>query len=82
MVSAYNPYLPTPVMGIYFYLYLFMDIYSRKIVGWQVYKTESSELASGVMRDIFVRESIATQQVVLHSDNGRPMKGATMLATL
>ena len=75
-------YLPTPVMGIYFYLYLFMDIYSRKIVGWQVYETESSELASEVMRDICVRENIAPQQVVLHSDNGSPMKGATMLATL
>ena len=75
-------YLPTPVMGIYFYLYLFMDIYSRKIVGWQVYERESSELASEVMRDICVRETIAPQQVVLHSDNGSPMKGATMLATL
>jgi len=75
-------YLPTPVMGIYFYLYLFMDIYSRKIVGWQVYETESSELASEVMRDICERESIAPKQVVLHSDNGSPMRGATMLATM
>lgn len=75
-------YLPTPVMGSYFYLYLFMDIYSRKIVGWQVYETESSELASEVMRDICVRDNIAPKQVVLHSDNGSPMKGATMLATL
>ena len=75
-------YLPTPVMGIYFYLYLFMDIYSRKIVGWQVYETESSDLAGEVMRDICARENIAPKQVVLHSDNGSPMKGATMLATL
>jgi transposase InsO family protein len=75
-------YLPTPVVGIYFYLYLFMDIYSRKIVGWQVYEMESSELASEVMRDICARENIAPKQVVLHSDNGSPMKGATMLATL
>jgi transposase InsO family protein len=75
-------YLPTPVMGIYFYLYLFMDIYSRKIVGWQVYETESSELSSEVIRDICMRENIAPKQVVLHSDNGSPMKGATMLATL
>src|SRR5450830_376958 len=75
-------YLPTQIMGIYFYLYLFMDIFSRKIVGWQVYETESSELASEVMRDICARENIAPKQVVLHSDNGSPMKGATMLATL
>jgi transposase InsO family protein len=75
-------YLPTRVLGIYFYLYLFMDIFSRKIVGWQVYDAESSELASEVMRDICEREAIAPDQVVLHSDNGSPMKGATMLATL
>lgn len=75
-------YLPTPVRGIYFYLYLFMDIFSRKIVGWQVYDAECSELAGAVMRDICEREQIVPDQVVLHSDNGSPMKGATMLATL
>lgn len=75
-------YLPTLVMGIYFYLYLFMDIFSRKIVGWQVYETESSDLASEVMRDICKRENISPNQVILHSDNGSPMKGSTMLATL
>lgn len=75
-------YLPTPVKGLYFYLYLFMDIFSRKIVGWQIYDAESSEMASEVMRDICIREAIAPNQLVLHSDNGSPMKGATMLATL
>lgn len=75
-------YLPTLTRGVYFYLYLFMDIFSRKIVGWQIYETESSEQAAEVMRDICERENIAPGQVVLHSDNGSPMKGATMLATL
>jgi transposase InsO family protein len=75
-------YLPKPVKGQYFYLYMFLDLFSRKIVGWQVYEDESSLLASGIMRDICQRENIAPHQVVLHSDNGSPMKGATMLATL
>ena len=75
-------YLPTRVTGHYFYLYLFLDIFSRKIVGWQVYENESSELAGALMRDICLRERIAPGQVVLHSDNGSPMKGAAMLATL
>ena len=74
--------LPTRVKGIYFYLYLFMDIFSRKIVGWQIYDVESSDLTGDVMRDIYAREAILPNQVVLHSDNGSPMKGATMLATL
>lgn len=75
-------YLPTPVKGVHFYLYLVMDIYSRKIVGGQVYDVESSELAGEVLRDICARERIAPNQVELHSDNGSPMKGASMLATL
>ena len=75
-------YLPTLVTGIYFYLYLFLDIFSRKIVGWQIYDSESGELAGDVMRDICRRENIAPDQVELHSDNGSPMKGAAMLATL
>jgi transposase InsO family protein len=75
-------YLPTEVKGVYFYLYMFIDIFSRKVVGWQVFENESSSLAGEVMKDICVRENIQPNQVVLHSDNGSPMKGATMLATL
>lgn len=75
-------YLPSGVKGIYFYLYMFIDIYSRKIVGWQVYRDENSDLAAEVMRDICATEKIQPHQVILHSDNGSPMKGATMLATL
>lgn len=75
-------YLPTKVRGIYLYLYLVLDIYSRKIVGWQVYDHESSALAADLMTDICRQEKIQKNQVVLHSDNGSPMKGATLLATL
>jgi len=75
-------YLATAVKGLFFYLYLFMDVYSRKIVGWQVYAQESSEWAAEIMQDIALHEGIDKNQVVLHSDNGGPMKGATMLATL
>ena len=75
-------YLPTGVRGQFFYLYLFLDIFSRKIVGWQVYEEESSVLASELLRDLCRREGVQPNQVTLHSDNGGPMKGATLLATL
>jgi transposase InsO family protein len=75
-------YLPTRVRGIHFYLYLFVDLYSRKIVGWQVYDCESAELAAGLLQDICARHGIARGQLVVHSDNGSPMKGETMLATM
>jgi putative transposase len=75
-------YLPSTVKGCFFYLYIFMDIYSRKIVGYQVYTKESSEYAADILEDICMKEKIEKKQVILHSDNGSPMKGATMLATL
>jgi putative transposase len=75
-------YLPTLIKGRYFYLYLFMDIFSRKIVGWQVYDCESSELAAQVVTDICHQEGILPGQVQLHSDNGAPMRGAMLAATL
>jgi len=75
-------YLPTEVKGVFFYLYLVLDIYSRKIVGWQVHSEELSGLAADLMRDICQREGVERNQVTLHSDNGSPMKGASMLATL
>jgi len=75
-------YLPTTVKGLFFYLYLFIDLYSRKIVGWEVYAEESAEHASSIFRKTYLREGIAGQELTLHSDNGSPMKGATMLGTL
>ncbi len=75
-------YLPSTVRGSYFYLYLFLDIFSRKVVGWQVYDEESADLAAEVVLDICQREKVQPNQAALHSDNGSSMKGATMLATL
>lgn len=75
-------YLPTSIKGSFFYLYLVLDIFSRKIVGWQVHTEELSALAADLMTDICTREKVKKDQVTLHSDNGSPMKGATMLATL
>jgi putative transposase len=58
-----------------------MDVFSRMIDGW-VYAEESSAQASEVLKDLCACEAIQPNQVILHSDNGGPMKGATMLATL
>jgi putative transposase len=75
-------YLPTTIHGIYLYLYIFLDVFSRKIVAWQIYAEESGENASEMMKDLCRREQITPGQLILHSDNGGSMKGATMLATL
>lgn len=77
-------WLPGPVKGIFFYLYLVLDLYSRKIVGWEIWEEESAEHASQLIRRSVIREQcvIREQPLVLHSDNGSPMKGATLLETL
>lgn len=75
-------YLPTEVRGLYFYLYFIMDIYSRKIVGWSIYEAESSEHAAALMKQACLDEKVSLHQLVLHSDNGAPMKGVTMLTML
>jgi len=75
-------YLLSPVKGQYYYLYLVMDIFSRKIVGWQVHDCESSSYAADLIEDIALREKIDKNQLVIHSDNGSPMKGGTLRAKM
>ncbi len=75
-------YLGTTVKGLYFYLYLIMDVFSRKIVGWEIYAEESADHAATTFQRAYLREGIAGRELNLHSDNGSPMKGATMLGTL
>ena len=75
-------YLPTRVKGSFFYLYMIMDVYSRKAVAYQVYECESGELAADLITDACNQEKVSKDQLVLHSDNGGPMKAFTMLAKL
>jgi len=78
-------WLHGPAKGIYFYLYLILDLFSRKIIAWDIWLEESAENAS-----ILVRRGVLSEQrtvppfapLVLHSDNGSPMKGASLLETL
>ena len=75
-------WLPGPARGLFYYLYLIMDLYSRKIVAWEIHEREASDLAARLIRKACLAEGIVAQPLVLHSDNGSPMKGASMLETL
>lgn len=75
-------YLRGPVRGRFFYLYLVLDIWSRKIVAWEVHEEESMTLAAEFAEKASQAERIDGKKIILHSDNGGPMKGSTMLATL
>jgi transposase InsO family protein len=77
-------YLPTEVAGRWFYLYLILDIYSRKIVGWEVHETDDADHAARVVQRAALAEGIAANQTkpVLHGDNGATLKATTVLAML
>jgi len=75
-------FLNSSIRGKFYYLYLIMDIFSRKIVGYEVYEEQTAENAAALAKKACANEKIGGKKIKLHSDNGSPMKGSTMLVTL
>nr|WP_255580739.1 DDE-type integrase/transposase/recombinase [Desulfopila sp. IMCC35006] len=75
-------WLPSPIRGLYFYLYMIVDIYSRKVVGWEVYPVENADVAAKLLHKAILAEGCLLDPPVLHVDNGGPQKGFTMKAKL
>ena len=75
-------YLKSTVRGQFFYLYMMLDVWSRKIMAAQVYPAERDQNSSLLFTDAICHHNIDPEGLILHSDNGSPMKGSTMLATL
>ncbi len=71
-------YMPTKVVGQFYYLYMIEDIYSRKIVGAEVYAKETGEDAAKLLERTVINEKCSQEQLILHSDNGAPMKSQTL----
>ena len=77
-------YLPAKVFGRWCHLYLILDLYSRKIVGWEVHADVSSDHVVHLVRRTALAEDIAAlaDKPVLHGDNGSTRKATTVLAML
>lgn len=75
-------YMPTAVIGQHYYLYMIEDIYSRKVVGWEVHYNETGEQAAALLERSVWAEKCLKKDLVLHSDNGAPMKSLTMRAKM
>lgn len=75
-------YMRAPIAGMFFYLYLYIDVWSRKIVGFRVAEVEDGEIASQLLGDVCAAEGVDPEALVVHQDNGAPMKGATFKATM
>jgi putative transposase len=77
-------FLPAQTQGRWFYFYLVLDLYSRKIVGFEVHDTDSAEHAAHLARRTALAEGVHAKPVrpVLHGDNGATLKATTVLAML
>lgn len=77
-------WLNAMIKGSFFKLYLIVDMFSRMIVAYEVWETENAEYSKRLIRKASLSQGIAAKDkpLVLHSDNGSPMKAATFLATL
>jgi putative transposase len=61
---------------------LFLDVWSRRIVGAEVHESQQADFAANLLDRLCAEHQLETEKLVVHSDNGAPMKGATMLATM
>jgi len=75
-------WLPADVRGRFFFLYLIMDLFSRKIVGWEVHENESAVHSGELVQRTVWKESCIDQPLVLHGDNGSAIKGQTVQVML
>lgn len=74
-----------PAKWSYFYLYVIIDIFSRRIVGWHIADAETATLFKPLIDDAVRKHGIPPGQLTLHADRGGPMKAkatALLLADL
>jgi len=62
-----------PQPGVWYRLYVIIDIFSRAIVGWLLADREDAALAEQLIADAGTRAGIATDQLTVHADRGAPM---------
>lgn len=75
-------WLPGAVKGQFYKLYLIEDIFSRFPVGWEVHEEETGELAAELVQRSVLAQRCANRPLVLHSDNGAPMKSYSLKAKM
>jgi putative transposase len=71
-----------PSKGVYYYLYVIIDIYSRYVVGWLIAEVESAELAEQLIVETCAKQGVQRAQLTIHADNGSPMIAKTVAILL
>ncbi|MBC7738897.1 MAG: IS3 family transposase, partial [Candidatus Saccharibacteria bacterium] len=66
-------WMPGPALGMFFYLYLIIDIFSRKTEGWEVHEREGADMAAVLIRQAMLAEGCTLRPLVRHADNASPL---------
>jgi putative transposase len=77
--------LKGPSKGVYYDLYVIIDIFSRYVVGWMVAPTETAELAKAFIADTLAAHGVTRDVLTIHADRGTSMTSkpvAVLLAEL
>lgn len=71
-----------PALGVYFFLYVLLDLFSRFVVGWLIAEREAAALAEQLIGESLARQQIRRAQLTLHSDRGAPMTAKSLSVLL
>lgn len=74
--------LAGPARGVWFCLYVIIDIYSRYTPGWMIARTEDSDLARRFLHESITKHGVDPDTLTLHADRGSPMKSKTVAEML
>ncbi len=77
-------YLPTTVLGVWLFLFLLIDVWSHKVVAWEVAEHEDPAIAADMVSRACLRERISKVRklpLILHADNGSAQPHATLRET-
>lgn len=69
--------VPSLVTGVFFYVYVVLDLFSRMVVGWMVAEAENAELAGHLLGETIRRHDIEPGTLTVHADRGSPMKAGS-----
>jgi putative transposase len=65
--------LQGPTRGVFYDLYVIIDIYSRYVISWTVAPAENAELARDFIADAIAAQGIDAGQLTIHADRGSSM---------
>jgi len=63
-----------PMPGVFYFLYVILDLFSRMVVGWMLAERENGAHAERLFADAIARHDVAPGALIVHADRGSPMK--------